>query len=63
MKCFQCEDSARGTCFHCGLGLCGEHGSVVTGERTVSTENTLQVETVAARWFACSVDAASLTVE
>ena len=61
MKCYECEDEARGVCQTCGIGLCGEHGQLLGRERPVATQNTLQTEGTVTRWFICGTDAEQLS--
>ncbi|MHB8567869.1 MAG: hypothetical protein ACYC7D_12815 [Nitrososphaerales archaeon] len=36
MKCYFCEDEARGICTKCGRGVCKGHGEVSTQQRAMT---------------------------
>ena len=56
MNCFHCEESARGGCTICGIALCKDHGSLVTSEESLPTENSLQRTMIPIRSFLCEFD-------
>jgi len=56
MGCHQCESKAIGVCVDCGLALCGSHGTIIDGHRSIATGNLMEQRRVAARWFVCEVD-------
>lgn len=62
MKCFDCEESARGVCASCGVAMCAEHGNLMIGEESLPTENSLQQVQVPKRLFVCEFDRKALAL-